>query len=230
MERKRRHRSVTRSRIGASEEAPPAVGRPRSARAHQVVLDAALDLFQEGGYSAATIEAVAARSGVAKTTIYRSWPKRAALMVELLLKIAGEAAPTPSGPDPLQALRTELHLVARAADALPGRMLMALLGEAQNDPEVRDALLEGLFNPRRRATGDVIRKAQEQGAIRGGVSPLLAVDLIFGPLFYRRFLRQEPATEEFLKQTFELVLAGLAPRSVATGPARTRPRKRASRR
>ena len=229
MERKRRRKSVARPQI-ATSETRQAVGRPRSARAHQAVLDAALALFQEGGYPAVTIEAVAARSGVAKTTIYRSWPRRATFMVELLLKIAAEAAPPPSGPDPIQALRTELHLVAGAADALPGRILMALLGEAQNDPEVRDALREGLFNPRRRATGEVIRKAQEQGAIRGDVPPLLAVDLMFGPLFYRRFLRQEPATEEFLKQTFELALAGLAPRPAARRPARTRPRKRAPRR
>lgn len=202
-------------------------GRPRSARAHQAVLDAARDLFEEGGYSAVTVEAVAARSGVAKTTIYRSWPKRATFMVELLLQMAAEVAPPPSGPDPLQAIRTELRLVAGAAGTLPGRMLMALLGEAQNDPEVRDALLQGLFNPRRRATGEVIRKAQAQGAIRAGVPPLLAVDLFFGPLFYRRFLRQEPATEEFLKQTFELVLTGLAPRPVAGGPVKPRQRKRA---
>ena len=214
---RKRRKGVRRSGAG---------GRPRSAHARQAVLDAALDLFQQGGYSAVTIEAVAARSGVAKTTIYRSWPRRATFMVELLLKIAGEVAPPPSGPDPLQALRTELELVAAAADALPGRMLLALLGEAQADPEVRDALLQGLFTPRRRATGEVIRRAQDQGSIRAGVPPLLAVDLIFGPLFYRRFIRQEPVTDEFLKQTFELVMAGLAPRSVPKRPNRARARNR----
>src|SRR5512132_2533682 len=119
-------------------------GRPRSEKARQAIFDAACDLFEEGGYPAATIEAIAERSGVAKTTIYRWWPHRAALMVELLLALAKDAAPPPAGPDPMRALQTELHRVAQAVDAPPGRLLMALLSDALNDPEVRDALLVGL--------------------------------------------------------------------------------------
>src|SRR5438552_11331081 len=161
-----------------SASSSPAVkpGRPRSEHARRAVLDAALTLFEKGGYPATTIESIAARSGVAKTTIYRGWPNRAALMVDLLLRVAAEAAPPPVGRDPVRALRTELLLVAEAAEALPGRLLMALLGEAQHDPDVRAALLGGLFDPRRRATAQVIRQAQDQGALRQGVPPLVAVD------------------------------------------------------
>ena len=197
-------------------------GRPRSERAKQASLDAACDLFEEGGYPAATIEAISARSGVAKSTIYRWWPNRAALVVDLLLQISEEVAPPPSGPDPLRALRTEMGLVAEAGDALPGKMLLSLLGEAQRDPEVRTALQRGLFQPRRRATAEVIRQAQKQGSIRSAVPPLFAVDLFFGPLFYRMFIRQEPASKDFLDQVFELVLAGLARRSPKPKPAAVR--------
>jgi hypothetical protein len=102
--------------------------------------------------------------------------------------------------------------VTRAAGGLPGRLLLSLLGEAQRDPEVRDALLRGLFNPRRRATARVVRQAQAAGMLRRDVSPLVAVDLLFGPLFYRRFLRQEPVTEGFVRQVFETSLGGLRPR------------------
>ena len=218
-----RQEMATKGSSGAT-----AGGRPRSERAKQAVLDAARELFEEGGYPAATIEAIAARSGVAKTTIYRWWPNRAALVVELLLKIAATVAPPPSGPDPLRALRIEMCLVAEAAEALPGRILLSLLGEAQNDPEVRIALQRGLFSPRRRATAEVIRRAQEQGSLRPDVSPPVATDLFFGPLFYRRFLRQETATVEFTKQVFELVLSGLAPRK-DTRRAKARPRKRSQR-
>jgi len=185
---------------------------------------AAGELFQKGGYPAATIEAIAARSGVAKTTIYRWWPHRAALMVELLLTMAAQAAPPPAGPDPMRALRAELHSVAEAVDAPPGRLLMALLSDALTDPEVRDALLVGLFAPRRKATADVIRKAQESGSLRADVSAELAVDLFFGPLFYRTLIRQEPATEGFLRQLYENVMKGLAARG------RKRPATRARRR
>lgn len=204
-------------------------GRPRSQRARSAVLDAARALFEEGGYTAATIEAIAARAGVAKTTIYRWWPNRPALVVDLLLQIAAAAAPPPAGPDPLRALRTELLRVAVAADDLPGRLLLSLLGEAQRDPEVRAALMQGLFDPRRRATARVIRQAQVSGALRGDVPPLLAVDLLFGPLFYRRFIRQESITQGFVKRVFENVLEGLgrpggarAARGARSRPARRR--------
>ena len=198
-------------------------GRPRSEEARTAVLEAACDLFEEEGYPAATIEAIAARSGVAKTTIYRWWPNRAALMVELLLRIVGQTAPPPEGPDPMRALETELHRVARAAAALPGRLLQALLSEAQHDTEVRDALRKGLFDPRRSATAEMIRRAQESGALRRGVPPLVATDLFFGPLFYRKLIRQEPVTDAFLKQVYENVLRGLA--SKPHGPSRSTPRR-----
>jgi len=200
--------------LAAAERRSPARraarGRPRSESARRKVLDAARTLFARGGYPAATIEAIAARSGVAKTTIYRWWANRAALLVDLLLESAATIAPPPVGRDPLRALRTEHQLVARAADALPGRLLQSLLGEAHRDAELRTALQRGLFQPRRTATADVVRRAQGQGQLRRGVAPLIAVDLLFGPLFYRRFVRQEPLTPGFLEQSFEAALGGLA--------------------
>jgi len=185
------------------------------------VLDAVRELFLEGGYPATTIEAVAERSGVAKTTIYRWWPNRPALVVDLLLQVAGEVAPPPTGGDPLRALRTELHMVAEAADALPGRLLSALLGESQNDPQIRDTLIRGLFDPRRNATAKVIRQLQDRGELRKDIPALVALDLFFGPVFYRRFIRQESATPEFVRQIYQAALAGMeaGPRA----PARARP-------
>src|SRR5258705_3539444 len=188
-------------------------GRPRSLDAKRAILDAARDLVEKGGYSAATIEAVAARSGVAKTTIYRWWPNRNALLVDLLVELATVAAPPPSGQDPVQALRTELLLVGQASDMLPGRLLSSLLGEAECDPEAQAALKREIFTPRRKATAAVVREAQLAGAIRSDIAPKLAVDLLFGPLFYRRYVRHEPVPPAFVKEIFKQVLFGLRPRS-----------------
>src|SRR6266511_2075920 len=93
----------------------PARGRPRSGRVEKAVLDAARTLVEEGGYPGATIEAIAARSGVAKTTIYRRWPNPSGLFVDLLVQLADAALPPPVGPDPLRALYTELRRGAAAA-------------------------------------------------------------------------------------------------------------------
>jgi AcrR family transcriptional regulator len=183
------------------------------------VLNATSDLLVERGYAGTTIEEIAARSGVAKTTIYRRWPNRPALLVELLLKVAAKAAPPPRvGDDPLPALRRELHRVAAAAEGLGGRILIALLGEAEHDPQLREALVQGLFTPRRKATAAVVEDGQRTGILRRGIPPLVATDLIFGPFFYRRFIRQEAVTRSFLDQTFAFAMKGLA----AEPPARRR--------
>jgi len=85
------------------------------------------------------------------------------------------------------------------------------LGEAQQDLEVRTALLAGLFYPRRETSVSAIRRAQASGALRSDVPPHVAVDLLFGPLFYRMFVQHEPVTEAFVKQAFQYVLEGLRP-------------------
>lgn len=200
-------------------------GRPRSQPARRAVLDAAFNLFEEGGYPAVTIEAVSDRSGVAKTTIYRWWQNRAALVVDLLLQVAAAAVPMPSGEDPLRSIRTELGLVAQALEGPTGRLLLPVLGEAQHDPEVRTALRKGLFGPRRKATAQIVRRAQASGALRRDVPPLLVVDLLFGPLFYRKFVLQESVTGGFVKQVFERVLSGLASSRRDEGVTRTGARR-----
>lgn len=202
--------------------APP--GRPRSQRAHRAVLDAARSLVEEGGYASATIEAVSARSGVAKTTVYRSWPNRASLLVDLLVEVAAEAAPPPkkSG-DPLREILTELRRGAIAANGLTGQLLTSLLGEAQQDPEVRTALLDRLFYPRREGSMGALIRAQEAGTLRADVSPQVAVDLLFGPLFYRMFVRHEPVTERFVKQVVQYFLEGLSARPTSGAVARRHP-------
>lgn len=189
-----------------------ALGRPRSEQAHRAILAAALDLLRDEGYVALTIDAIAKRAGVARTTIYRWWPSAGSIAVDLLIDLGATLAPPPaSSGDPLRALRLEMRRIASVSDDLPGRLLTAILGEAQNDPAIRVALLERLIYPRREATMRVIREAQALGLIRDDVSPQTVTDLFFGPIFYRMLMGHDIATERFATQTFERVLAGLTP-------------------
>ena len=200
-----------------TERAPqaPSVarGRPRSEDARMAILDATRKLIAEGGYQAATIEAISARSGVAKTTIYRWWPNRAVLAIDVLVQLSNVAAPLPAGRDALKALRTELRRVARAANDLPGRLLVSLLSEAQNDLVTRAALEEKLFMPRRQATARIIEQAQEQGTIKRQIPAMCAGDMLFGPLFYRKFIRHVPATDQFVNELWEYAMVGLGPQN-----------------
>ncbi|MEO8621643.1 MAG: TetR/AcrR family transcriptional regulator [bacterium] len=189
-----------------------APGRPRSEEARRTVLEAAHALFDSGGLQAATIEAIAARAGVAKTTIYRRWPNRASLLVDLLVEIATAQAPAPSvGKAPMRALSTELRTAAIAVNGIAGRLMASLVGEAQQDADVRTALLEGLFYARTEATAKVVAQAQSAGLIRADVPPRLIVDMLIGPLIYRLLVQHELVTERFAKQVFDTALDGLRP-------------------
>lgn len=182
------------------------------------MFDAARALLEEGGYPAATIEAIAARSGVAKTTIYRRWPNRGALFVDLMGRLTETELPAPVGRDPLRGLNLELRTAGANADRVPGRLMVSLLGEAQHDPEVRAALLERVLLPRREVRVRAIRRAQDSGMLRRDLHPHVAVDLLWGPVFYRMLVRHEPVTPGFVTQVFESVMAGLkaAPRAAKT--------------
>src|SRR5437762_3561355 len=134
--------------MAAKHPVAPAIavrGRPRSQRARRAVLDATRVLIDQGGYAAATIEAIAARSGVAKTTIYRWWPNRASLLVDVLVEMANTLVPEPQGGEPMRAMRTELRRSVGAINGPLGRLLTSLLGDAQADPQVRTALVGGLI-------------------------------------------------------------------------------------
>ena len=184
-------------------------GRPRSQEAQRAVMTAARELFHERGYAAATIEAIADRSGVAKTTIYRRWPNRASLLVDVLVDMAQQLVPMPAGGEPLRAMRLELRQAVGAINGPVGRLLTALLGDAQQDPDVRNALVAGLFHPRGEASSGNIRRAQAAGALRADVPPHVAADLLFGPLFYRMFVGHQPVTDAFVSQVLKFVVEGL---------------------
>jgi hypothetical protein len=102
--------------------------------------------------------------------------------------------------------------IAAASDHLMGRLLNSLLGEAQRDPEIRTALLDGLFHPRSAATEKMIRQAQASGLLRKDVPAHVAVDLLVGPLFYRMFVRHRPLSDAFVAHVFQSVMTGLEKR------------------
>jgi AcrR family transcriptional regulator len=202
-------------------------GRPRSEQARRAILTAALELVRDDGYRAATIDSVARRAGVARTTIYRWWPSIAALLVDVLLELGMTTAPPPPvGGDPLRAIRLEMRRIAGVTTELTGRLYSALLGEAQHDAQIRAELLERLIYPRREASARAVREAQARGLLRDDVHPAVVTDLFYGPIFYRMLSGHEPTTERFATQVFERVLAGLAPaeQQITAGRRRTRSR------
>src|ERR1700678_4391946 len=126
-----------------------APGRPRCDVTHRAVLRAAYSLLGECGLAGFTIEGVAARSGVARTTIYRWWPSKGALAMEGFLEITGPEVHVPPTHSAIADLRTVMQTFARVLGGTAGRIIRNVVAEGQSDPETIEAFKEGWVRPRR---------------------------------------------------------------------------------
>ncbi|NKY85040.1 TetR/AcrR family transcriptional regulator [Nocardia veterana] len=168
-----------------------ATGRPRKAEVDHAVVAATVDLLIESGYAALTIEAVAARAGVGRPTIYRRWPTKDDLVVHALI----EAVPPLRAPDTGEAMNDLIELavgfVTRLAASPLGRAVLAVHAEGARRPALAEPLRERYLRPRDEIIADVIARARRQGALRPELSNEVVRDLVFGPLVYHWLIDPE---------------------------------------
>src|SRR5260370_4291995 len=125
-------------------------GRPRSQEADRAILTATVELLAERGVAAMSIEEVAARAGVGKTTIYRRWPSKGLLALDAFVASFREEQPLPDTGTLRGDLLAALHAWVRAVTQTPmGPMLTGLIAEAQHDAELRGAWRDRVLAPLR---------------------------------------------------------------------------------
>lgn len=192
-------------------DAPPRRrGRPRSERARTAILAAAGDLMLDGGMGACTMEAIAARAGVSKATIYRWWPSRGAVALEGLLEQTRESIAIPAGLSTSDALRFQVRgLVSLFQDPTCGPLMRGLIGQAQDDAEIAAALRERWLAPRRAVAVETIRAGVARGEIRDDVDVAVAADQVFAPVYYRLTFGHDRLDGDLSDQLVDQMMAGL---------------------
>ena len=165
-------------------------GRPRSEESHKAILQAAYDLLAEGGFAEFTIERVAARAGVSRSTIYRWWPSKGALAMESTLGALVEAVKFRPGPSPVENIRTRMRLVVHALQGRTGRIVAGMLAEGQHDRETIASFTTGYLEPARQITRDLIHQAIEGGCLPGEFDVEMAIDVSFGALYHQLLLQR----------------------------------------
>jgi AcrR family transcriptional regulator len=165
------------------DNGPRKPGRPRSAEAERAILDATLQLLIEEGLEGMSIEAVAARAGVGKTTIYRRWPSKEELVIALVRTIHAEA-PIPDTGNFRADLHTLLHEAAQTTRGPVLQLFRRAIGELASNPRVYAAFNERLIAPRFRQLHEMAERAIARGELRADLDPEVVVDLVAGPLFY----------------------------------------------
>jgi AcrR family transcriptional regulator len=193
--------------VGAPNTAPRASRRRESSRL--AILDAVLALCREEGYARLSIEAIAARAGVGKQTIYRWWPSKGAVLLEALDREAAGAAAFPDTGDLVADMRTRINDVVRfQSNPNFGQAFAALIAEAQQDPTIGPMLLERFIRPRRAPIVERLRRAQEVGQLPETLDVDAVLEVIFGALFHRLLLRSGPLDAAYASFVVGIVFAG----------------------
>jgi AcrR family transcriptional regulator len=188
---------------------PAALASRRSESSRLAILDAVLALCREEGYARLSIEAIAARAGVGKQTIYRWWPSKGAVLLEALDREAAGAAAFPDTGDLVADMRTTINDVVRfQANPDLGPPFAALIAEAQQDPTLGPLLLERFIRPRRAPIVERLRRAQAAGQLPEALDLEAVLEVIFGALFHRLLLRSGPLDAAYASFIVDTVFAG----------------------
>ncbi len=185
--------------------APRAPGRPRCPETRIAVLRAAHELLSEAGLANFTIEAVALRSGVARTTIYRWWPTKGALAMEGFLEAIEREVrivPSESGVADMQ---QQLRLFGRLLHGANGRIIRRIVAEGQDDPDTLKAFLDGFVTPRRAAGRTILRRAVEHGEIPADTDFDVMLTSLYGAI-YTKLLLNEPFDDAWVDRLSRQVL------------------------
>ncbi|GAA2484393.1 TetR/AcrR family transcriptional regulator [Winogradskya humida] len=190
----------------------------RNEQSRRAILTAALELLTEAGYSAVTIEAIAARAGVGKQTIYRWWRGKGAVILDALADNVPEVLALPDTGD----LRADLRQVLRAtvaefADPRLSATTRAITIETLADDELADQVRDRLLRPQLNAVRTRLEVAREAGQVRPDAPLDQVVELLFGPLYHRWLLRNGPLTDDYADGIVDLTLAAITPPCTCLG-------------
>jgi AcrR family transcriptional regulator len=171
------------------EQAIRKAGRPRSAQAHQAILEATLALLAEVGLQGLSIEAIAERASVGKATIYRRWSSKEELIKDALdLPRAGIPFPNTG------TIRNDLLFIAQRAqelfnhNPLIGKLIIRLIAEVKTQPEIYRVFYDKVAAPRIQEFRQIVERAQQRGELREDLDAvfilyLIAVSLVYSNIF-----------------------------------------------
>jgi AcrR family transcriptional regulator len=177
---------MAESALGASRSTKGRAPHRRDENARLAVLHAADDLLVERGFGGVTIEGIAARAGVAKQTIYRWWPSKVDILLDTLIDDASRQLSIPDGESAVESARRYLRSLARFLTREPaGKVLLALIGEAQHDPATAKLFHDCYFDPRRKLEREMLERGVRAGELPADLDVDAALDALCGPIVYR---------------------------------------------
>lgn len=183
------------------ESAAAKKGRPRSEKSRKAILNATNKLLLQTSVQELSIEAIAKKAKVGKTTIYRWWPNKTAVVMDALANQPGMQTPLPTASSHKEAILMQMDKLIRLVDSNNGQTIAQLFSEAQASEVSLNIFKDNLLEPLMDAIRYSIEEGQKNGEFRDDIDPSLAIDMLCGPIFFR--LMAHPADlEEDFRRTF----------------------------
>jgi len=186
---------------GETSTSPESGHARRRSRSDRVVLDATRELLGESGFGSLTVEGVAARAGVAKTTIYRRYRSKTDLALAVLLDMLEDVSTQPYVEDTTTELIALVNKTVKLmSTTVLGRIMKGLVSEVAADPELAHVYRERVVSQRVADVTVLLERGIARGELRAGLDPEMVTDLLLGPIYYRFFLSGAPMDDDFGKR------------------------------
>ena len=183
-------------------------GRPRSESSRRAILDATRRLLTHSSVQKLSIEAIARKAGVGKTTIYRWWPNKAAVVMEAVFSQPAFHNVLPTPRSAAEGVQSQIEKLARQLSGKNGRTIAEIIGEAQPDAESLRLLIQSFLQDRYNALSSYIEGGKQNGEFDADIDTDSAIDIILGPLFFR-LLSGQDMDEDFINATNSMTLKAL---------------------
>lgn len=194
--------------MATTSKSERAAGRPRSVASEQAILSAAWRLLQKKPVKEVSIEAIAREAGVGKATIYRWWPSKATVIVDAFLAQVETVLPFPKAHSASAALAQQMGKLVEVFRGDVGRIVAQIIAEGQCDSEALESFRDRFLTPRREAARHIILGGIKSGEFDMDLDPDLAMDILYGPIYYRLLVGHQPLTLRLVEQLTEQVILG----------------------
>jgi AcrR family transcriptional regulator len=183
-------------------------GRPAgvSAVAHEHILDVVQTILQEKSFQDLTMEEVARRAGVGKPTLYKWWPSKIALVLDLFQERLVVSLTVPEEWTVAEKIHAQALELIRLLNGFFGKVTREIIAAGQSDPDVLRQYREIYVSKRRAFTSEVIQAAKASGELREDIDPERLIDMIYGPIYYRLLIGHLPLDAAFAGEIVDDVL------------------------
>ncbi|MEW2082748.1 TetR/AcrR family transcriptional regulator [Streptomyces sp. NPDC005283] len=178
----------------------------------ETIRRAMFEELAETGYARMSMEAVTRRAGVGKAALYRRWPSKEAMVVDLVSEMATEHIPTTTDSGSLSGDvdRFVRETMKALRHPLVGRIIPDLLAESARNSTLQEALHRAVLGPRRAAVATLLRRATERGELPPDIDTSLAIDLFGAPLYFRMLAVGGPTDDGYVARLVKAIVAAIA--------------------